>query len=330
MQLQTTNESREITGNRAVELTHDLAYHKTRIVNVFLYGAANAGDRGWVLIDAGVPGSANAIRQAAASRFGEGARPACIILTHGHFDHVGALRELAEEWRVPVYAHELELPYITGKSSYPPPDSTVGGGAMAGVAWAYPRGPIDIGDRARPLPDDQSVPHMPGWRWIATPGHTAGHVSFFRDRDAVLIAGDAFVTTKQESVFAVATQRPEIHGPPMYYTQDWEEAEKSVRRLAFLEPHLAATGHGVPLRGAAMRERLHILAQHFRDDAVPTRGRYVDNPVIADRAGVQYVPPRAPLPIATFLLAGAAAAVMIALFRRRSGRGTRSAEWPVQ
>ena len=40
---------------------------------------------------------------------------------------------------------------------------------------------------------------MPGWRWVHTPGHTAGHVSLFRDADRTLIAGDAFVTTKQES-----------------------------------------------------------------------------------------------------------------------------------
>src|SRR5690606_36649674 len=121
-----------------------------------------------VLIDDGVYGAAGAIRKAAASRYGEKARPACIILTHGHFDHVGALRTLADDWDVPVYAHELELPYITGRSSYPPPDPTVGGGAMAALAWAYPRGPIDIGERARVLPVDGAVPHMPGWRWIAT------------------------------------------------------------------------------------------------------------------------------------------------------------------
>lgn len=320
MALQTTNESREITGNDAVELTRDLAYHKTRIVNVFMYGAPDAGDRGWVLIDAGVYGSAGAIRKAAASRFGEDARPACIVLTHGHFDHVGALRTLAEEWDVPVYAHELEMPYITGRSSYPPPDPTVGGGAMAGLSWAYPRGPIDIGERAHTLPADGSIPHMPAWRWIATPGHTAGHVSLFRDRDSVLIAGDAFVTTKQESVFAVATQRPELHGPPMYYTHDWQQAELSVRRLAYLDPELVATGHGVPLRGPVMRERLHILAQHFRSEALPPRGRYVNNPAVADHTGVRYVPPRTPTPHALpkFLLAAAAAALLLALLPRKA------------
>ena len=42
--------------------------------------------------------------------YGKGARPATIILTHGHFDHVGALEQLAEHWNVPIYAHSLEAP----------------------------------------------------------------------------------------------------------------------------------------------------------------------------------------------------------------------------
>jgi glyoxylase-like metal-dependent hydrolase (beta-lactamase superfamily II) len=69
----------------------------------------------WVLVDAGLPGSAGTIRRHAAEIFGSEARPAAIILTHGHFDHVGALLTLATEWDVPVYAHPLELPYLTGR-----------------------------------------------------------------------------------------------------------------------------------------------------------------------------------------------------------------------
>jgi glyoxylase-like metal-dependent hydrolase (beta-lactamase superfamily II) len=39
---------------------------------------------------------------------------AAIIMTHGHFDHVGVLEDLAETWQAPVYAHELERPYLDG------------------------------------------------------------------------------------------------------------------------------------------------------------------------------------------------------------------------
>src|SRR4051794_3070678 len=64
----------------------------------------------------------------AADRFSRRARPSAIILTHGHFDHVGALEHLAEHWDAPVYAHELEMPNLDGRASYPPADPTVGGG----------------------------------------------------------------------------------------------------------------------------------------------------------------------------------------------------------
>jgi glyoxylase-like metal-dependent hydrolase (beta-lactamase superfamily II) len=77
-------------------------------------GPANAGDGEWVLIDAGLPASANDIRSAARARFGANGRPYAIIMTHGHFDHVGALESLASEWDVPVYAHARELPYLNG------------------------------------------------------------------------------------------------------------------------------------------------------------------------------------------------------------------------
>ena len=197
-------------------------------------------------------------------------------MTHGHFDHVGALATLAERWNVPIYAHERELPYLDGRESYPPPDPTVGGGAMALLSRFYPRGPVDVSRWLQPFPTDGSVPGLPGWRWIHTPGHTTGHVSLWREADRTLIAGDAFITTRQESAYAVAVQRPELHGPPMYFTPDWESARTSVRTLAALEPDLAITGHGRALQGREMRDALHTLARDFDQVAVPDHGRYVD------------------------------------------------------
>ena len=160
---------------------------------------------------------------------------------------------------------------------------------MSLLSPLYPRGPIDISRRLLDLPADGSVPTMPGWRWLHTPGHAPGHISLWRESDRTLIAGDAFVTTAQESVYAAATQRPEMHGPPMYFTPDWQSAQASVETLAALEPEIAVTGHGRAMRGAALREALHTLVRDFAQVAVPDHGKYVLNPAKA-ADGSAYMP----------------------------------------
>jgi glyoxylase-like metal-dependent hydrolase (beta-lactamase superfamily II) len=264
------------------EVLPDLAYRRLGIVNVAFYGRPGAGDRNWVLIDAGVFGTMRLITSAAEERFGANARPAAIVLTHGHFDHVGVLEDLAERWQAPVYAHELERPYLDGSASYPPPDPSVGGGLMARLSPLYPRAPVNVGRWLRTLPADGSVPEMPGWRWLHTPGHCPGHVSFWREAGRTIVAGDAFITTRQESAYAVTVQKPEMHGPPQYFTIDWQASRGSVEMLAKLEPELAVTGHGPAMRGPEMRAALHELARDFNRIAVPDGGRYVEKPARAE------------------------------------------------
>lgn len=267
----------------------DVICQQIRIVNCYFVG--HPGSEDWILVDAGMGrSSARRIREAAEQLYGPGARPKCIVLTHGHFDHVGALPELADEWDVPVFAHQMEMPYLTGLSAYPPFDPVAGGGAMSRMSPLFPRGPFDLGDRVAPLPLDHRVPGTVGWRWIHTPGHSPGHVALFRDADGTLLAGDAFVTTRIESLFSSMLQIPELGGPPRFLTMDWQEARRSVELLASLRPNVAACGHGLPMSGPELRRDLDRLALEFSKRAVPRRGRYVRKPVIADSTGVVHVP----------------------------------------
>ncbi|MGZ4961554.1 MAG: MBL fold metallo-hydrolase [Limisphaerales bacterium] len=271
------------------EVAPDLAYKRLAIVNIVFFGEQCAGDGNWVLIDAGLPGMAGTIKRVATARFGDHGKPACIIMTHAHADHAGALEHLAKDWNVPIYAFDLELPYLNGTASYPPPDTGVGGGMMPALSVLFPRGPFNVSKWLQPLPANGEVPAMAGWKWIHTPGHTPGHISLWRESDRSLIVGDAFVTTRQESVYAVMTQKPEMHGPPMYYTQNFLDAELSVEKLAALEPELVITGHGRAMHGPAMRTALNELARNFKAAAVPDNGKYVQHPASVV-AGTAYAP----------------------------------------
>jgi glyoxylase-like metal-dependent hydrolase (beta-lactamase superfamily II) len=266
------------------EVTADVARLRVAVVNLYFIGMPSRDTSEatpWAVVDAGLAMGAAEILRIAAARFGD-TRPAAIILTHGHFDHVGALDALLAVWDAPVYAHTAELPFLTGRADYPPPDPTVGGGIMARLSPLFPERGIDLGERVRMLPSNGDVPGMPGWRWIHTPGHSPGHVSLFRASDRLLIAGDAICTTQQESMYSVLTQRRELAGPPAYFTIDWDKAERSVATLASLKPSILASGHGEPMKQPSLADDLAAFARDFHRRVRPTHGRYVIQPALTD------------------------------------------------
>lgn len=297
-------------GEAVEEVVKGMARLPILFVNVYMLGEQ---DGPWVLVDTGLPRMARRVRAAVQARYGAQARPVAIILTHGHFDHAGSALELATEWDVPIYAHRLELPYLTGRSDYPPQDPTLGG-AIAIMSRFFPTSGYDFGERVLPLPADGSVPGLPEWRWIHTPGHSPGHVSLFRESDRTLIAGDALATMDMDSWISQVTRKQEFDRPPAPFTPDWEAARRSVRMLAALDLTAVAAGHGIPIIGARTDELLS-LAERF---PAPRKGRYARHPAHMDEGGVVGLP----LPVPDLLpvrLAGAAlitAAAVIA-FRRR-------------
>jgi glyoxylase-like metal-dependent hydrolase (beta-lactamase superfamily II) len=256
------------------EVKPDVFYYTDQIANIICIGDPNGK---WVLVDAGMPNAAEDIKSFVEGRFGEGSRPEAILLTHGHFDHVGGLADLVDDWNVTVYAHELELPYLQGERDYPEPDMSVEGGMLAKISGLYPNEAINLGNQVKALPDDHSVPGLDDWEWIHTPGHTPGHVSFYRKSDSLLISGDAFVTVRQDSFYNVLTQEEEVNGPPRYLTTDWKRAYDSVKTLEALHPQIVVPGHGEAMQGKDLMEGLRRLADNFQALAVPDHGRFVDD-----------------------------------------------------
>jgi glyoxylase-like metal-dependent hydrolase (beta-lactamase superfamily II) len=295
------------------EIAAGVAVLPVSIANVYLVGKPGSP---WVLVDSGIPGKARMIREAAEARFGPGAKPASIVLTHGHSDHSGSAPDLADLWQVPIYAHELEFPYLTGKSKYPPADPTAPG-FMAFMTRFIGKDTVDLGSRVRALEEGQPAPGMEGWDWHFTPGHAPGHVSFFRTDDATLLAGDAFTTVDLDSFFAVVTKRQRISRPPTPINYDWRLTRESVRKLDALNPLTFACGHGMPMSGPDAADEFTYFVDHF---PVPSHGRYVAEPAQTNENGVAYVPPAPPdrLPgIAGTIGVATLAGIMVAKAARR-------------
>ena len=222
----------------------------------------------WVLVDAGSPGCAAPIREAAESLFGVGLAPVSILITHDHPDHVGAVRELIKVWGCPAYAHPDEMVMVRGDMATfreygHPLDRWVvlpmlrlmgkkRGGAIMSKAG--------VADLVQAFDPAAAPPGLPDWEAVLSPGHTPGHVAFFRRSDRVLISGDALLTMKFTSPVGFLTERQTVSGPPWYVTWDRRAARVAVTGLAKLEPLVLAGGHGIPMSGPEMSEQLRALA----------------------------------------------------------------------
>lgn len=202
-------------------------------------------DDGLVLVDAGLPRSWPYLVAALAAFRSTPDDLVSVVLTHGHFDHVGTLERLQRDHHVPIHVHEADAPLVLHPYRYDREASRVlypvrhpGGipvlARMARAGALSVHGVEALGDV---IP---GVPVLGGLVPIATPGHTYGHVAFHApDRD-VLFTGDAVVT------FDPYTGRP---GPQIVARAATADSTAALAVLSELTGTGAGTvlpGHGDP------------------------------------------------------------------------------------
>lgn len=152
-----------------------------------------------------------------------------LALTHAHPDHWGAAPALCAELDVPVAVHAADADVVTGRAA-----------AGSGLAFRMGRRLLERGactDVTRLHEGDM----VGDFRVVHTPGHSAGHVVYFRERDGVAVAGDLFNTMD------AWTRRRRLAEPPANLSVDPAENRRSIRRLVELEPSLVLPGHGPAL-----------------------------------------------------------------------------------
>jgi hydroxyacylglutathione hydrolase len=194
---------------------------------------------GDVLVDTGIKQSAGKL-----AGMLEGRQISAIALTHAHGDHAGAMKRLAERFDVPVWcgARDREAAE-TGRLVVAAALRRARLSAIANATAGFDATPV-----ARTLAEGDSL--AAGFTVLDTPGHSPGHVSFWREADRTLICGDVFFNMH------LLTTIPGLHQPPALFTPDPAENRRSERKLAALEPDAVGFGHGPVLRAdAAQRLR---------------------------------------------------------------------------
>jgi hydroxyacylglutathione hydrolase len=151
-------------------------------------------------------------------------------LTHSHPDHDGSSKEVCDRLQIPLWVGAADVDAM--EKGRPAPDHPMP--RLSLRAFGGPRRAVD-----RELREGDEVG---GFAVLETPGHTEGHLAFWRSSDRALILGDVLFGLNP------LTGLRQLREPPGFFTPDPALNRQSARKLAALEPALVCFGHGPPLR----------------------------------------------------------------------------------
>ena len=197
-------------------------------VNAYL-----AGD---LLIDAGYSFHAKKVVKAL-----DGRSVTAHAITHAHWDHVGGSDRVCKELEIPLWVPAADAEAARTGRMVTRESRVI---AAAGSVMKFPPAKVD-----RELQEGEEVA---GFTVLATPGHSPGHVAYWRESDRTLIAGDVFFN------ISLVTLRYGLRPPPNPFTPDPAENRRSMRKLADLEPSVACFGHGPVVTDAAPKLRAYV------------------------------------------------------------------------
>lgn len=161
-----------------------------------------------------------------------------VALTHSHPDHQGAVKQICETRGIPLACPEADVASMEGRAPMVPRTAVT---TFMHFALAGPAYPVQ-----RVLRDGDEIA---GFRVIHAPGHTPGHVIYFRESDRVMIAGDVLRNSNP------ITGKVGLQEPPTVFSEDPRENRRSIRKLAQLRPSLVCFGHGPVLYDMAQLDR---------------------------------------------------------------------------
>jgi glyoxylase-like metal-dependent hydrolase (beta-lactamase superfamily II) len=169
-----------------------------------------------------------------------------VALTHCHPDHQGMARLVCERFGATLACHEADVAAVEGRAAMAPHNWVLRLGVRF---WAGPPHPV-----GRVLREGDEVT---GFRVVHAPGHTPGHVIYFREAGRVAIAGDVLANV------SFLTGKPGLREPPSFFSVDVSQNRRSILTLADLKPSVVCFGHGPPLRHPELLEKAAAWVRSF-------------------------------------------------------------------